>query len=129
EGGFDDGHRGTGEMGEEPGEAREAEPFGGDVDELVAPPRHVRHAAAHLTAVDGGSEIRRGHAARDESVDLILHESDERRDDEGGSPKKRGGELINEALAASGGRHPEQASGGQERLPRLPPAWAGGGLA
>src|SRR5215469_6622771 len=114
-----DGDQWTGKLGEEATEAREAEALGRHVDELVAALRHGRHAAAHLDAVHGGGEIGRRDAAGGESVDLVVHEGDERRDDEGGAVQEGGGELIDEALATSGGRHQEEPTDGEERLHRV----------
>ena len=126
---FVDGHERTAQIGEEAAEAGEAQPLRGDVDQLVVAPGHQAHAPAHLAAVHGGGEIRRGHAAGAERLHLIVHQRDQGRDDEGRAVEQRGGKLIDEALAAAGGGHEEESAGGEQRVDGLALAGTKGGVA
>jgi hypothetical protein len=54
-----------------------------------------------------GVEKRGGDAAGLELVDLILHQRDERRDDDGEAGAREGGQLEAEGFAAAGGEEGE----------------------
>src|SRR5262249_19043445 len=64
------------------------------------------------------------HPASLECPDLVLHERDERRDDEGGPAQERRRELVDEALAATRGRDEQEPPRGEEALDGLPLAGA-----
>ena len=85
-------------------EGRVPEPFGSDVHELVVAVRHRRETEAHFVGRDGRVEEGGGNLAFFEGGDLILHQGDERRDDERRAREEKGGELVAEGLAGAG-RH------------------------
>jgi hypothetical protein len=62
---------------------------------------------AGFFSAEGGVEKCRGDAAGLERVDLILHEGDQRRDDDGEAVAGEGGELEAKRLAATGGEEGE----------------------
>ncbi len=114
-----DGDQRALEVAQEPAEAVEGQALRRRVDEVEAPRRHLRHAAAHLAGVEGGREERRRHAPGLERLHLIGHERDERRDDEGRAGQHRGGELIDQALAAARGRDQQEPPALEQGLDRL----------
>jgi hypothetical protein len=74
-------------------------------------PRVARHPAV---------KARRRHAVADERVDLILHQRDQRRDDDGEAAVVReGGNLKAERLAAAGRQDDERIAAGENRIHRL----------
>ena len=114
-----DGDQRALEVAQEPAEAVEGQALRRRVDEVEAPRRHLRHAAAHLAGVERGREERRRHAPGLERLHLIGHERDERRDDEGRAGQHRGGELVDQALAAARGRDQQQPPALEQGLDRL----------
>ena len=114
-----DGDQRAREVAQQPAEAVEGQALRRRVDEVEAPRRHLRHAAAHLARVEGGREERRGHAPGLERLHLIGHERDERRDDEGRAGQQRGGELVDQALAAARGRDQQEPPALEQGLDRL----------
>ena len=113
------GDQRTVEFAQQRAEAREGEPLGRRVDDLKGPPLHVGHALAHLPCVQGCSQEARGDAAGLKSAHLVVHQGDERRDHQRGSGQKRGGELIDQALATARRRHQQQPPGTQQSLDGL----------
>jgi hypothetical protein len=112
-------HQRAGEIGEQRPKARQHQALGCHVDELVAPLRDPAHAPPRLLRIHRRGEEGRGDAARLEREHLILHQSDQRRDDQRGAGQQVGRELVHEALAAPGRHDQEQPAGGQQRLDRL----------
>jgi hypothetical protein len=94
------------------GEAREqpvvGEPLGGDVHEPIAARGEIPLAPASLVGLERGGEVGRRDAARLETADLIVHERDERRDDDRRALQLRGRKLVRERLAATRGRDHER---------------------
>ena len=117
--GLVDGDQRAGEAAQERAEARVGEPLGGDVGEGQAAGPELAEAAPHLGGIEGRGEVGGRDAARLESPDLVLHERDERRDDERGSAEQGRGELIDEALAAAGRSDEQEAPDGEQPLDRL----------
>ena len=81
------------------------EPLGRDVEQV--------ELAGEVGALDSGRarpacwrgvEVGGAHADAHEGVDLVVHERDERRDDDAGALAQQRGDLVAEALAAAG-RH------------------------
>ncbi len=100
-------------------EGRRRESLGRDVDQLALAVRDAAHPAADLGRVERAREIRRRDPARVERGDLVVHQRDQRRDDERGAGQQAGGELVDEALAAAGGRDQQQPPGFEQRLDGL----------
>jgi len=87
------------------------ERFRGDVQELGDPAQEVLPDLGDLGAAQGGVEEMRDavagfHEAPD-GVDLVLHQGDERGDDDGRAFHHQGGQLVAEGLAAAGGHQDE----------------------
>ncbi len=83
------------------------ERLGGDVQQVEAPAVQVAQDGARLVrlqrrVVGGGA-----YAGRAQGVDLVLHQRDERRDDDAGAGSHERGELVAEGLAAAGGHEHE----------------------
>jgi hypothetical protein len=84
-------------------EAAASEALGCDVDELVLAVLDRTHARAQLVGLQRRREVGCGDAMVVERGDLIVHQRDERRNDDRGAGKQRAGKLVDEALAAAGG--------------------------
>ena len=90
----------------------------------VEQPRAARHGALDGRAVGGRVLLRvdeRHHARRGalERLDLVLHQRDERRDDQRqvGAHQRR--QLVAERLARAGGHHDQHVAPGERGLDRL----------
>ena len=114
------GDQGADQAAKERPEPGVAEPLGGDVGEGQPAGPELAEATPHLGRIEGRGKVRGGDAALLERANLVLHEGDERRDDQRGPAKQRGGELVGEALAAAGRGDEEQAPDGEQPLDRLP---------
>ncbi len=64
--------------------------------------------------VGGGAD-----AGRPQRVDLVLHERDERRDDDAGARPDHGRQLVAQRLAAAGGHEHERVAAGHEMVDDL----------
>ncbi len=86
------------------------QPLGRQVEQLHAAggerAHHRRTLGRRLAAVEHGG----GHAGLAQAVDLVLHERDQRRDDDGETATVRGGGLVAERLAAARGQHDERVT-------------------
>ena len=80
--------------------------LGRDVQQAARAAAHHRHRRTALVRRLRAVQARCGHAARDEPVDLVLHQSDERRDDQ------------REARARPCRRRPAPAPGSRATCPR-----------
>jgi hypothetical protein len=94
------------------GEAGVGEALGGDVEQGGAALHEVEVALVLLFAGEVGVDEGRGDAGSLEAFDLVLHEGDERGDDERAAGLERG-EDVAEALAAAGGHDGEHVAGGE----------------
>ena len=87
--------------------AVEQQALGGDVDEVERAVEDrlfdgLRRAPVERRIEAGGLD-----AELDQRVDLVLHQRDQRRDDDGAAGAEQGGNLVAQALAAAG-RHQHQ---------------------
>src|SRR5690606_33208527 len=99
----------------------EHEPFGSDVEQAELTAVEAGEAGAGLAGGEGGVEIGRGYAGSSELRDLIVHERDEWRDDDGEAavgPDERG-ELKAHRLAAAGGQDGEDIATAEMRFDDL----------
>ena len=110
---FVDGEQGDGggALAVEPAQALEEavghEPLGGHVEQVeLAAVQAAEHAARFVgverRVVEGGP-----HAGGEQGVDLVLHEADQRRDDDAHAGPHDGRDLEAERLAAAGGHEHE----------------------
>ena len=97
-------------------EAVGQQPLRRDVEDLVSAEARVAVGLAQLLDGHGAVDA----AGRDAGVlqghDLILHERDERRDDERQPRQQQGGQLIAKALAAARRHDAEHIAPGQDRV-------------
>ena len=113
------GHERAVELREQRAEAGEREPLGRDVDQLVRAAREPRDAPAQLVGGERRGEEGGGDAARLERRTWSCISAIERRDDERGAGQQARRQLVDEALAAAGGRDEQQAPRLEQRLDRL----------
>ena len=88
--------------------------LGRDVQELEPPRVQV---AVHLPAFfqpHAGIHPSRGHAAADQEIDLVLHQRDQRRDDQRQAVQQQGRQLVAEALAGPGREDRQHRPPGQQ---------------
>ena len=97
-------------------EALVVEPLGGDVEELQAAGAEAVGDVARLGVLEARVEPRRVDALADEGVDLILHQRDQRRDDDRDAVEQQRRQLVAEALAGAGREHRERRAAGEQRL-------------
>ncbi len=89
-------------------EAIGAEPLGGDVEEADIAAGDGVEDGRLLVLRDGGVDRRSSDPGRAEGVDLVLHQREQRGDDDGDAAvEEQGGHLVAEALAAAGGHDGE----------------------
>jgi hypothetical protein len=117
------------EAAQDVAEAREDEALRRDIQELEQAALEAVESPAELVAVEGRGEEGRGDAAALEGVDLVAHQGDQRRDDDGRTAEDEGGELVAEALAAAGRRDEQEAARVEETLDGLALARAELGMA
>jgi len=67
----------------------------------------------------GGVEEGRAHAQLLERIDLVVHERDERADDDAGALAHERRDLVAEALAAAGGHEHDRVAAGDELIDDL----------
>ena len=96
-------------------ERRIRELFGCREDELRISGRDAVEMLVLLGTRQGGVHLRSGQAEAAHLVVLILHERDERRNDDRHSREKQCGQLIAEGFARSGGHHGQGIGAGQDR--------------
>jgi hypothetical protein len=87
--------------------------FRGDVEQAVLAGIEVRLAGRHLGGFQRGIEIGRGHPGGVELVDLVLHQRDQRRDDDGQPVAHQRRKLVAEALAGTGRKDRHGVESGQ----------------
>ena len=105
--GFVDGDEGGFALGEHLGEAGDAHALGGDEEEVEGAVEVVAAGLAGVFAGEAGVDAGDAEAEGGELGGLVVHEGDERADDQRGAAAGDGGELVAEGLAGSGG-HDEQ---------------------
>ena len=94
-------------LGEHLGEAGDAHALGCDEEELEGAVEVVAAGLAGVVAGEAGVDAGDAEAGGGELGGLVVHEGDERGDDERGASAGDGGELVAEGFAGSGG-HDEQ---------------------
>ena len=90
-----------------------------DVEQLETPVAQAVGDGAHLVRVEARVEPRRVDALAREEVDLILHQRDQRRDDDRHAVEQQRGQLVAEALARAGREDRERGAAGEQRLDDL----------
>ena len=94
-------------------EATVGEALGRDVEEAEIALGGAAEDGGLLIAGNGRVDGGGGDAVAGEGVDLVLHQGEERGDDEGEAIEEEGGELVADALAAAGGEHGEGVAPGE----------------
>ncbi len=111
---FVDGDARERRLGEPRAAGGAEEPFGREVDEAVPALERVLFAVVGVLQVEGGVDEGGGDAVGAQGLDLVLHECDERRDDEREAGVLRdGGELVAERLTPAGGQDDEHVPAGE----------------
>ncbi len=95
------------------------EPLGGDIDEVIPAGLDLREPGALLGGVERAVEQGRPQASLDQGVDLVLHQGDQRADDQGQAGQEEGRQLVAEALAAAGRHDAEHIPPAQDVLDHL----------
>ena len=95
---------------------RRLEPLGRDVHQPVLPCRHRPLATPQFLRIERGRQVSGFDAALSEGTHLVLHQRDQRRDDDRRSLEDRGGKLIAEGLSAPGRRDDQDALSAPEKL-------------
>ena len=95
--------------------ARQHQPLGGGVEQLVLPLPQAAQASARVIRSERGVEKSGRDSARRELVHLILHQRDERRDDDRQTITQQGWELKAERLSAARGQQREDVAA-RERI-------------
>ena len=85
--------------------SRAAEPLGRDVDQLVSAGFDAIQSGGPLQLAQAGVNERRRDASRGELLHLILHQCNQRRDDEGDPGQHHRRKLIAKALSRAGRHH------------------------
>ena len=95
------------------------QPLGRDVEQLVAPLTKPGDDVGLLRRRERAVEQRGRHAVADERVDLVLHQRDQRRDDDREARADDGRRLKAERLAAAGRQDDDRIAAGEHRVHRL----------
>ena len=96
-----------------------AEPLRGDVDEVVPPRLDLVNPRELLGRVERAVDQRGPDSPLRQGIDLVFHQGDERADDQGQAGQKERGQLVAEALAASGRHHAEDIALPQDLFDHL----------
>ena len=110
-------------------EAGGPEALRGDVDETVEAPGEVVETGCLLVPGDRRVHERRRDAGGLEGVHLVLHERDQRRDDQGDPAQDERRHLVADALARAGRHDRHGVPAGQQRIDGLALARPEGGVA
>ena len=92
------------------------ETFRRDVDELEFASRQCADALALFFGRDRAVYQRGRNSAALERVDLVFHERDQRRDDDGGAFEQERGQLVAKRFAAAGRHHDERIGAAGDRV-------------
>ena len=108
--GFVDGDERGLAAGEHLGEAGDAEALGRDEEEVEGAVEVVAAGLAGVVSRKAGVDAADAEAVGGELGGLVVHERDERRDDQRGAPASDGGKLVAEGLAGAGGHDQENVA-------------------
>ena len=116
---FIDGHHRDFELLEPLDEVFIHEPLGGDVEQLQRAVPHVVKDLHGLRCTQRGIEPGGGDATSLQRLHLILHQSDERRDDERDAVHEQRRKLVAEGFTRTGGKKGQRTPPGEQRLHHL----------
>ena len=118
----DEAHAPARELPLKAGAAIAHQPLGRDVEQPQPPVAERRQRRRALVGGRGAVETRRRHAALDQAVDLVLHQRDERRDDErdAGRVADQRRRLKADRFAAAGRHDDEAVAAIEDGVDRLP---------
>ena len=100
-------------------EERRGQPLGRDIEQLVFPASGEIQRVAHLLERQGAVDAGGRDAGLIQRADLILHQRDERRDDERQSGQRERRDLIADGLAGAGRHDAERVAPGKNGLHEL----------
>ena len=95
-------------------EALVVKPLRGDVQQLEAAAADLVHGLADLVDGQGGIQPPGGNAARGEPIDLVFHQRDQRRDNQGEPIEHQRGKLVAERFTAAGGKYGRGRGAGEK---------------
>ena len=104
---------------EQPQRRLDPQPLGREVEQVELAREERRLDGAALERVLRGVEEPGAHAQRGQRVDLILHQRDQRRDDDADAGPDQRGDLVAERLAAAGRHEHERVAAGDDVLDDL----------
>ncbi len=101
---------------DQPVEDERRQGFGREIQQIeLAVPGRVPHGLARVQAARRVEPFG-AHAARLQRLDLVAHQRDQRRDDDGEAFLDQGRDLVAQALAAAGRQHGQHVAAFQDRL-------------
>jgi len=112
--GFVDGDQRWLAAGEHLGEAGDAHPLGGDEEKVERAVEVVAAGLAGIVAGEVGVDAGDAQAGGGELGGLVVHQRDERADDQRGASASDGGKLVAEGFAGSGGHDQERVAAVEE---------------
>ncbi len=115
----DEARRPAAEQRHEPVPPLAYQPLGRDVQEPIPPVAQARHHARPRVRPQRAVVAGRGDAVADERVDLILHQRDQRRDDDRQPLANERRRLEADRFPAAGRQHDERVAPVENRLHRL----------
>ena len=114
-----DREKGDSRLGELCEEAFVVEALRGDIEQLQAARAQALRGVPQLLEAEARVEPGSLDPLTREEVELVLHQRDQRRDDDRDTVEQEGGKLVAEALTGAGGEDRERGAAGEERLDDL----------
>ena len=108
-------HEADGEAPQESRKARQRDPLGRDVEQLELAPRRRAPDGGGFLGVHRAVQAAGGDAAGAQRVHLVLHQRDQRRNDQRESVAGERRKLVAERLAAAGGQEHDRVAPGERR--------------
>ncbi len=93
--------------------------FRRQVHQLVLAPAEGGEASLPLLRIQGGVDLHRPEPQLPEGVDLVLHETDEGREDQHRTLQDAGRKLVGQGLSRPGGHHRDAVASGEDRVDDL----------
>ena len=113
---FVNGKEGDGDLGEAGEEILAHQPFRGDIEEVKFAGMELRQRLAGFRRLQGGVVNSGAHAVGLQGIDLILHQRDQRGDDDADAGAVQGRDLKTEGFAAAGRHEDKSVLAGDQAL-------------
>ena len=95
---------------------RTLETLGGNIDQLAPSFAQQTHRGIVVLRGHRAVDTAGGNADAAQGGDLIVHQGDQRREDEGDAGEKQGGKLVAQGFSRTGGEYAESIPSGQNRI-------------